>query len=266
MFQRKIPMIFVLFSMWLLMFLTACGQNQEIQGADSPTEIFGENCISGQTFEALSETISGEAEQLTILEIRNFLKDTNGKFDSYQEAYEVVSRLSALESSAEIAYNLIDFDGDDVPELVTGCRGYYTSLYTYSDGTEYTLMDRWGYGAMGNHRYEYVPGKNSLRNYDTDYAGAILYTTYMRISEQHSMEIAAQIVTYNFDDLNGNGVPDENEPEGGYSTGYIDGEEVSAEECYFYDAGVYEEMEVTMNLDELEARLKDKQAADGEEK
>lgn len=398
MFQRKIPVIFVLFSMWVLMFLTACGQNQEIRGADSATEMltiieevteetveetvekateetteeiattdymkemFGKNCISEQTFEVdlseyggevhfvpfapsgekqelymqiiqdgkvleeletyipsaltgekfssldavsfydvnydggtdivlietygstsfvavyygfpddaeeyerhfslqeeLSETISEKVEQLTISEIRNFLKDgrTNGKFDSYQEAYEAVSRLSTLESSAEIEYNLVYFDGDDVPELVTGLCGYYTSLYTYRDGTVYTLMDRWPYGAMGNHGYEYVPGKNNLRNYNTDFAGAILYTTYWAISKQHSMDIDVQIVTYNFDDANGNGQPDENE-ECDYSVSYINGVEVSAEECDSYNVGEYEELEVGMSLEELRSKLSDK--------
>lgn len=39
MFQRKIPMIFVLFSMWVLMFLTACGQNQELEVTMSLDEL-----------------------------------------------------------------------------------------------------------------------------------------------------------------------------------------------------------------------------------
>ena len=48
-----------------------------------------------------------------------------------------------MESIEEKGYNLIYFNDDDIPELVVGVNGYYTSLYTYSDGKVYTLMDHW---------------------------------------------------------------------------------------------------------------------------
>lgn len=209
--------------------------------------------------EQLSETISGQAESLSVSEIRSFLADgkKNGEFNGYQEAYKAVSKLCELESAVKQEYNLIYFDEDDIPELVVGVEGYYTSLYTYNDGKVYALMDCWPYGAMGNAGYEYSPGKNSLRNYNSDFAGAILYTTYMAVSDQYSMDTVVQIETYNFDDVNGNGIPDENETEsiGYYSVSYINGAEVTEEECAAYDLGGYEFIETTMSLEDLRAKL-----------
>lgn len=209
--------------------------------------------------EQLSENISNQLQTLSVSEIRRLLADgkKNGEFTGYQEAYQAVSRLCELESTADITYNLICFDDDDIPELAAGVNGYYTSLYTYHDGNVYTLMDRWPYGAMGNAGYEYSPGRNSLRNYNTDYAGAILYTTYMTVSDQYAMETVAQIQTFNFDDVNENGIPDEDEEGslGNYSISYIDGAEADAEKCASYNVGEYEYIETTMSLDALNSAL-----------
>lgn len=174
--------------------------------------------------------------------------------ESYQTAYiEMATELD----DGKCKFNLIYFDNDDIPELVVGADGYYISLYTYSNGEIYTLMDHWGYGAMGNSGYEYVPEKNSLRNYNSDYAGAIRYTTYMAISENHSMDTTTQIETFNFDDVNGNGMPDEDESEsiGNYSKSYIDGKEISDEDIESYNVGEYEFISVSMTLDELKSAL-----------
>lgn len=209
--------------------------------------------------EQLSENLTSNATAVTISEIRNLLADgkKNGSFSSYQEAYRAVSNLCELERPNEIEYNLIYFDGDEIPELVSGVDGYYNSLYTYHDGTVYTLMDEWPYGAMGNAGYEYVQGKNSLRNYNTDYAGAILYTTYMAMNEQYDMEVVAQITTYNFDDVNENGMPDENEEGslGYYSKSYLNGKEASTEECEAFNQEGYEYIQVNMSVEDLKAAL-----------
>lgn len=209
--------------------------------------------------EQLSENLTEQAEAVTVSAIRKLIADgtKNGDFVSYQDAYEAVSRLSELEKSQEEEYNLIYFDEDDIPELVVGLDGYYNSLYTYHDGTVYTLMDEWPYGAMGNVGYEYIPGKNSLLNYNTDYAGAILYTTYMAMNEQNDMELVAQITTYNFDDVNENGMPDENEEGslGYYSKSYINGKEASTEECEAYSLEGYEYIQVNMSVEDLKAAL-----------
>lgn len=224
---------------------------------------FGENSYDYEKYfalqEELSENISSQVGTLTIPKIRSFLADgkKNGEFGDYQEAYRAVSRLCDLESAGREEYNLIYFDDDDIPELVAGVEGYYTSLYTYKDGTVYILMDRWAYGAMGNAGYEYCPEMNSMRNYNTDYAGAILYTTYMAVRDQNVMDVVVQIETLNFDDVNGDGVPNENESGsiGYYSASYIDGREVTGEECASYDMGEYEPITVNMSLEALRSEL-----------
>lgn len=210
--------------------------------------------------EQLSENISSRLEQLSIPEIRNLLSNgkKNGSFENYKEAYLAVSQLCELENG-ENTYNLIYFNEDDIPEFVAGKNGYYTSLYTYDNGTVYTLMDHWVYGAMGNAGYEYVAKKNSLRNYNTDYAGAILYTTYMKMSPMHALDTVVEIKTYNFDDVNKNGMPDEEEADsiGNYSVSYIGDNEVTQEEGASYDMGEYEYIEGTMSLETLKNELED---------
>lgn len=178
----------------------------------------------------------------------------------YQAAYEEVSRQCEQETP-EIMFALIDIDGNGTPELAACLNGYYVSLYTYDDGRVYTAMDKWGYGAMGNAGYEFCPGKNSLRNYNTDYAGAILYTTYMTLGGGHTIDTVAEIVTYNFDDANGNGMPDEEEEGslGNYSVSYINGAETSGEECASYNVGEYEYIQGVMSGDELRAKLREMQ-------
>lgn len=210
----------------------------------------------------LSEAISGGVSMLTVPEIRNFLSDgkKNGEFTGYREAYRAVSRLCELESEGAMEYNLVYVDEDDIPELAAGVSGYYVSLYTYHDGKVYTLMDRWGYGAMGNSGYAYSPGRNSLRNYNTDYAGAILYTTYMTIGSSYSIDIEASLVTYNFDDVNENGRPDEDEMGslGMYGITYMDGVEIGYDESIPYDVGGYEYIDVAMSREDLDSELEGK--------
>lgn len=221
-------------------------------GFDSKEEDY-ERYFSIQT--QLSQNITKNIQPLSISQIRKVLADgkKNGEFSDYKEAYQAVGRLCQMSDSDEILYGLMDIDGDDIPELAAGADGYYVSLYTYSEGRVYSLMDHWYYGAMGNSGYEYSPGKNSIRNYNTDYAGAILHTTYMSITPSHSLEITAQIDTCNFDDVNQNGVPDEEElgSMGFYSISYLNGSEASPEECRAYDAGEYEMIRGAMTLEAL---------------
>lgn len=209
-------------------------------------------------YKALSEALSEQVNPLTVTEIRNFISGgkRNGEFDSYQEAYEAVARLRDMETEEEIydmAYDLIYVDEDDIPELVVCHQGYSVSLYTYWDGAVYALMDDWGYGAMGNAGYAYVPRRNNIVNDNSDYAGAILYTTYMAVSNHQSVDVVACIETYNFDDVNQNGYPDEEELDslGMYGVSYIDGVEITAEEAASYKVGDYEWIEGSMTFAEL---------------
>lgn len=234
-------------------------------------ETYGDTCFAAVYYgfdddagvfwpqEQLSDQLTEQAETLTVPAIRDLLSGgkKNGAFESCQEAYKAVSRLCELESEEALTYDLIYVDEDEIPELTSGKNGYYTSLYTYGNGTVYTLMDRWPYGAMGNAGYEYAPKKNSLRNDNTDYAGAILYTTYMEIGSSHTLDTVAEIKLVNFDDVNGNGVPDEEEmgSVGSYGVCYLDGKEASDEECAAFDAGGYEPIMGSMSREELLEKL-----------
>ena len=82
-------------------------------------------------------------------------------------------------------------------------------------------------------------------------------STYMEIGSQHTLDITTEIKTMNFDDVNQNGMPDEDELEsaGMYGISYIDGKEASEEECEAYDAGEYEMILGELSLDELIAEL-----------
>lgn len=219
--------------------------------------------------EELSDYISAQAaEPLTVSGIRSILTGgkKNGEFDSYAEAYEAVINLSVMERGEELdedfLYDLIYVDEDEIPELVSGETGYHVNLYTYQDGTLYMPMNHWGYGAMGNAGYEYAPGKNSLRNYNADQAGAIMNTYYMCIDEQHEIEIPVWIETYNFVDSNGNGWLDEEETYGeGAGAVYINGERASEEEIEAvyaaYDMGDYQYIEGRMTVADVRHALRE---------
>lgn len=226
------------------------------------TYLEGEVSAYFYAMENLSGQLTSSVDTLTIPVIRDFLSHgkRNGEFEDYREAYLSIGKLKEMESEGKIVYELVYFDEDDIPELVADYGGYFMSLYTYHDGRIYTLMDEWGYGAMGNSGYEYCPGKNSLRNYNADYAGLILYTTYCSVSAEYTMDTVVSIKTVNFDDANGNGIPDEDEEEtfGYYGADYIDGVEATAEECDSYSMGEYEWLGAgprSMNMEELTAAL-----------
>ena len=207
---------------------------------------------------SLSEALSSKADPVSIAGIRDLLgAKKNGEFADYREAYAAIIKLWEVEDDSNLSADLIYVDSDDIPELVIGDNGFWVSLYTYHDGRVYTLMDHWGYGVMGNAGYEYIPKENRIRNYNSDYAGAIRYTAYMAMNDQYSLETVTQIETYNFDDVNENGYPDDDEQGsiGYYSASYVDGVQITYEQYNDYDAGEYEPVIGAMSLEELKKEL-----------
>lgn len=198
--------------------------------------------------EELSEYLYEQVAPLTCSEIVDFLTGgkENGEFASYQEAYAAVSRVHDL-SGERREYNLIYFDEDDIPELVVGVSGYWMSLYTYNEGTVYCLANEWGYGAFGNAGYEYVPRKNSLRNFDADNAGQIMNITYATINPEHSMEEVVWIQQVFSEEMNEDMEYD--------CTTYVNGEEVAEDEIDDYDVGEYEYIDTILSLQELLDKL-----------
>ncbi len=171
----------------------------------------------------------------------------------YKSAY--LDIINSTENSDTLSYDLIYLDEDDIPELVLGMNGFYVNLYTYADGNVYTLMDHWGYGAMGNAGYEYVPRMNSMRNYNSDYAGLVGFTTYCSITSEHTLEATTVIETRLYEDTNGDGIPQGEEYIPDYQVYFIDGEEISYDEAVSYDAGKYEFISGELTLDEIKAQL-----------
>lgn len=207
---------------------------------------------------SLSEALSSKANPVSIAGIRDLLgAKKNGEFAGYREAYAAIIKLWEVEDDSNLTGDLIYVDSDDVPELVIGDNGFWVSLYTYHDGKAYSLMDHWGYGVMGNVGYEYIPKENRIRNYNSDYAGAIRYATYMAMNDQYSLKTVTQIETYNFDDVNENGYPDDDEQGsiGYYSVSYADGVQITYEQYNDYDAGEYESVVGAMSLEELKKKL-----------
>ena len=220
-------------------------------GFDAATEGYGRMFYSQAS---LSEAITERINPLTIGELRNWLSEKkNGEFANYKEAYTSVLRLCELSYEPELTCDLIYLDEDDIPELVVADNGFWVSLYTYHDGMVHMLMEQWGYGVMGNAGYEYIPGGNRVRNYNSDYAGAIRYSTYMSMNDQYSLKTVTEAVTYNFDDANGDGYPDADEEDsiGYYSVSYVDGVEITNEQYAAYDAGGYEFIAGKMSMEEM---------------
>lgn len=149
------------------------------------------------------------------------------------------AQVLAYESESPASeYALIDLIGGDIPALAAGRSGYDVSLYQYGGGVLHILMDRRAYGACGNHGYEYLPGQGVIRNYNTDLAGLVLYTSYDRVTEAWTLD-SYTLALWNFDDRNGNYRMDEDEEEtlGQVAFYYLDDMEITQEEYDRYAIG-----------------------------
>lgn len=160
---------------------------------------YAQSKISDYTISNVKDCLVGEYEKSS--------KDWKAAYSQLVRIYDL------LYGESEYSYtgfDLIDLDGDEMKELVVDHRGYYVSIFTYKNNQVQCIMDEWGYGAGGNAGYDYAPGKNRLMNYNADYAGAIGNEYYMTVKDG---EIVTDywVTYYNFDDVNGNGEPDEEE-------------------------------------------------------
>lgn len=156
-----------------------------------------------------------------------------------------------------LQFDLIDFTGSDVPELVADLLGYHVSVYAWINGEVVPLgQEGWPYGAAGVAGYQYLPGRNLVQYSDSDMAGAIVYDIYMTVNDTYGFDyIGPTLRTEYFRDLNGNGFPDENEfsEEPIY---YVDDVEVSEEEYASYQMpGAYQWLTGSMPAEEMLALL-----------
>lgn len=217
-------------------------------------------CVKKSEHAQVQETEANAAEGATIPsselpeEVHVILLEGAADF---AQAY--ADTINQWEKEAEgLTYDLIYLDEDEIPELVVGHTGYWVSVYTYSGGTLYTVMDDWGYGAMGNHGYEYVPKKNVVRNYNGDLAGAIMKEFYGKINENHELESYYEegLSMWMFKDTNHNYQMDEDEWHEGEMYYYYGEDELTEDEYEaFQISGAYQYLEGTKTVSEMRAQL-----------
>ena len=177
-----------------------------------------------------------------------------------------------LTSLSMLKYDLIFFDEDDIPELVVTNTGNNTRLYTYDAGKViYAMRDEdapdeeagWTFGAGGNHGYEFIPRGNTLRNYNADYAGLILYTGYFKLyNETHNLadKFDGVLCEFHFEDKNNNGKVDEDEMDSytdDVTAYYVNNKKITEEEAknYLVISDDFEPLEGTKVVEEFRNKL-----------
>lgn len=161
---------------------------------------------------ALEDVIAGSmTSPFSIAGVQMTLLGNNpdAYYGDYKSAY--VHIVNLFEMQGNYKYDLIYVDDDDIPELVVDAPGYNMNMYTYENGHVNCMMDGWGYGAMGNTGYEYVPRKNCIFNHNQDYAGAVHKEYYMSKREGAEIETDYSIRLNFFEDVDGDGYPSEEE-------------------------------------------------------
>lgn len=162
-------------------------------------------------------------------------------------------------------FALINLDDNDIPELVADYSGYGVSVFTWVDETLVAIMENWSYGAMGNHGYDYIPGGNVIRNYNSDQAGAIVNESYMKVNDANELvDIYDETLSYwFFEDTNGNGIMDENEPYSDEPYYYYGNTEITEEKYASYQIpGIYELITGDMSAEEILSQLNDENGTD----
>ncbi len=243
--------------------LTGCGNdepavNNSVAETTSASEAETTKVSIEETTEATTEEITEVPTEAPTTEATTEAVTETVETADYKSAY--LDIINSTENSDTLSYDLIYLDEDDIPELVLGNLGCWVSMYTYADGEICTLMDQWGYGAMGNAGYEYVPKMNSVRNYNSDYAGLIVWTAYASNTDNSELEWSTVIGTYYFDDKNENNMLDEGEQysENAYKIFLCkeDGNvEITEDEALSYDVGEYEFVIPELTLDEIMSEL-----------
>ncbi len=180
--------------------------------------------------------------------------------EDYKKLAEVADDLDYSDLN-NLKYDLVFFNDDNIPELVVSQEGYRVTLYTYDAGKVVCAMEDengWPYGAGGNAGYEYVPRGNVIRNYNSDHAGLIRYTSFYKLDNLKLVNALEQsLYETHYEDKNGNNEVDEDEIDYIEEAKYFYGDnEITAEE---FEAklisGEYEELVGTKSYEDIIARL-----------
>lgn len=236
----------------IVVYTTTAGRTLDIFDGYDPEGMSWQKSFSDTEFGyRILEKIKQSNMDINMSEFKKYIgyQGKDYRFSSWQEAYRFIARLENIRYGADGSYDLIYFDGDDVPELVAGVNGYYVSMYTYADGRLYRVMDEWGYGAGGNHGYEYIPKGNKLYNLDVDGAGTDLYESIDMLDQNHKLKNVVEIHTINYDAIYENA--DVKEKSG--SESFIDGKKISDAEYagYFADRDQYRMIKGSYGYEEL---------------
>lgn len=176
-----------------------------------------------------------------------------GELDAAKAAYaDIVRELSSENDSLQ--FDLINLTGGEIPELMAGLDGYYVCVYMWENGKAAPVIDYWPYGAGGNAGYEYLPGQNTIRNFNSDMAGAIVYETYWTIDGDYGAIPVwpESLCMWYFQDLNGNDFIDEDEPFLDEPVCYYGDKEISAAEYAAYQIpGDYQWMAGGVSAEEM---------------
>ncbi|MBR6791502.1 MAG: hypothetical protein IKM49_00060 [Ruminococcus sp.] len=262
--MKKIRIYIATLAMVTAFSFTGCG-NDVPAVQDSVAEVT--EASEAETTEITAEEETTETATEAITEVTTEADTTEAPAEEPTETIEAsdyktayLDVINSAEDSETLKYGLIYLDEDDIPELVLGNSGYWVSMYTYADGEVCTLMNQWVYGAMGNAGYEYVPKMNSVRNYNSDYAGLVRWTGYASNTNNSELDWSTVLETYYFDDKNGNDMPDEDEPYSEKACKIFlhndeDKTEITEDEALSYNVGEYEYISPDMTLDEIKTAL-----------
>lgn len=139
------------------------------------------------------------SEEHTKKDSLDFIEQYRKTIDSYEAEHS--------SNGDNPSYNLIWFDNDDTPELVAGLDGYYVSMYAFDreKNIVHCVIENWPYGAMGNSGYDYIPRANTIRNYNSDYAGMIRITYFGRMNSSYEIEDSVVLEADYYLDKNSDG-------------------------------------------------------------
>lgn len=164
-------------------------------------------------------------------------------------------------------YSLIYFNNDSIPELVVGLDGYWVSMYTYdkNENKAYEVIDAWPYGARGNVGYEYLPKKNFMRNYNSDYGGVFIHAYCMKMKNHEIVDRYPKgLMVVNYNDANGNGEFEWGEEIGGHPVYCYGNKKISAKKynSYTKKSGKFKQIKGTKTFQQMKEKLLAKGAND----
>lgn len=130
---------------------------------------------------------SVDSAVITNTENNNVSSNSNDS-DFPKEYIKIINRIENDYSENDITCDLIYFNDDNIPDLVIGNSGYWVSLYIYKNGEVYNPIDEWAYDTGGNSGYKYQEKKETILNYNTDFAGAIISKTISILNSKNKFD------------------------------------------------------------------------------